>query len=54
MTPCHISGIPGWAQHRGEESQRSGLAVEAMIDHDHALNCQAWWFLEVSDYLSPS
>ena len=21
--------------------------------HDHPLNCQAWWFLEVSDYLSP-
>ena len=52
MTTCHIYGILGWAQHRGEESWRSGLAVGAVTDCDHPLNCQAWWFKEVSDYLS--
>ena len=49
--PNHISDIPGWAQYRVEESWRSGSVVGAVADHEHPLNCQIWWFEEVSDYL---
>ena len=40
LCACHISGIPGWAKNRGEESWSSGLAVGAVMDCDHPLNCQ--------------
>ena len=37
-----------------EEDPGSGLAVGVAVQsHYHPFICQAWWFLEVSDYLSP-
>ena len=42
---CHRHGI--WVK---EKMERFGCSRQSC---HHPLNCQAWWFLEVSDYLSP-
>ena len=36
---CHISGVPGWAQYRVEESWWCGLVVGAVVDCNCPLNC---------------